>query len=164
MGVTTSYYGRPFYRPTYITPNPFIGLSTYQPRIIYTNQYPTTTIVYTNQLNRNVMNPGYNQMNIPRQMPYNSNVNQSQYQINQKPLQKDKEQLIDNDVLSEIKLTSEILEKGEQKQCPICLEKFAVDDMISYFPCFHYFHAECIKKWMSNSNRCPVCNFEFKLK
>ena len=65
-------------------------------------------------------------------------------------------------IFEEIDLTEDILEKSESKECSICLDDFKVGDKICYLPCFHFYHAECIKKWVHNSNKCPVCNYEMK--
>ena len=50
----------------------------------------------------------------------------------------------------------------EQKECPICMEPFSVDDIVSWSPnidgtCKHVFHHECIKEWMLQSGNCPCC-------
>ena len=72
---------------------------------------------------------------------------------------------IDNigDILGESVLTESMLEKGEQKNCSICLENFVVGDKILYLPCFHYYHAKCIETWVKNSDKCPLCNIEIKI-
>ncbi|KAL7563963.1 hypothetical protein ACA910_017576 [Epithemia clementina (nom. ined.)] len=53
-------------------------------------------------------------------------------------------------------------EEGEYKECPICMEPFSVDDIVSWSPnidgtCKHVFHHECIKEWMLQSGNCPCC-------
>ena len=67
-----------------------------------------------------------------------------------------------NSVLDEKEITQSILEKGEQKNCSICLEDFVVGDKIIYLPCFHYYHSKCIDTWVKNSDKCPLCNNEIK--
>ena len=48
------------------------------------------------------------------------------------------------------------------KECPICLLEFIEGVDIIELPCDsrHYFHANCIGKWISDHNRitCPICN------
>ena len=80
-------------------------------------------------------------------------------------LKKQKKKTIDNlaELLEERNLTKEMLEKGEQKNCSICLEDFAEGDKIIYLPCFHYYHSVCIEKWTKSSNKCPLCNIEIKV-
>ena len=67
------------------------------------------------------------------------------------------------EILEERELTQSMLEKGEQKNCSICLENFEVGEKIIYLPCFHYYHAQCIEKWVKNSDKCPLCNNEIKI-
>ncbi len=75
-----------------------------------------------------------------------------------------KKKTVDNlaELIEERSLTKEMLEKGEQKSCSICLDDFVVGDKIMYLPCFHYYHSKCIEKWMQNSDKCPLCNNEIK--
>ena len=79
--------------------------------------------------------------------------------------QKKQKKTIDNlgEIIGEQDLTQEMLEKGEQKNCSICLDDFAVGDKIIYLPCFHYYHAKCIEKWTQSSDKCPLCNIEIKI-
>ena len=79
-------------------------------------------------------------------------------------IRKKEKKTIDNlaDYIDEQSLTKDMLEKGEQKNCSICLEDFVVGDKIIYLPCFHYYHSKCIEKWMHNSDKCPLCNNEIK--
>ena len=82
------------------------------------------------------------------------------------PLQLVKQkQTIDNlgEIIGEQTLTKEMLEKGEQKNCSICLDDFSEGDKIIYLPCFHYYHSKCIEKWTKSSNKCPLCNIEIKV-
>ena len=44
--------------------------------------------------------------------------------------------------------------------CPICLEKYEVDDMVSWSAsqdCRHVFHYECIREWLLRRIGCPCC-------
>lgn len=46
-------------------------------------------------------------------------------------------------------------------ECCICLELFKEKDKISILPCYHFFHKECILKWIKKNNyimKCPYCN------
>ena len=67
-----------------------------------------------------------------------------------------------NELLEDIQLTEEALNKLENKECSICLEDFAKGDKICYLPCFHFFHSLCIKKWTERKKKCPLCNIEIK--
>jgi hypothetical protein len=42
--------------------------------------------------------------------------------------------------------------------CAICLESVEVDSLIRVVKCGHAFHSSCILHWLTNANRCPLCN------
>ena len=51
------------------------------------------------------------------------------------------------------------------QECTICLEEFKNGDNITRIPlCEHFFHPNCIKKWLNRqnknneNNKCPLCN------
>ena len=46
------------------------------------------------------------------------------------------------------------------KSCTICLEEFKSKEKVTALPCFHYFHTNCINKWLEKKKFCPVCKFE----
>ncbi len=50
-------------------------------------------------------------------------------------------------------------ESSELQQCPICLENFVDDEMVSTLHCDgkHTFHSACIDKWLLSQITCPVC-------
>jgi Ring finger domain len=54
-----------------------------------------------------------------------------------------------------------ILEEGESgHECPVCMEKFQVNDIVSWSPspeCEHVFHHVCIKTWLIHHDCCPYC-------
>ena len=70
-------------------------------------------------------------------------------------INKENEKILE--LLQDMKLTKEILEKIENKQCLICLENYIVEENLCYLPCFHLFHSDCIKAWIKKSNKCPLC-------
>ena len=76
-----------------------------------------------------------------------------------------KKKIIDNlvEFNEEKEITQTKLEKGEQKNCIICLEDFVLEEKIIYLPCFHYYHSDCIKTWVISSDKYPICNNEIKL-
>ena len=72
---------------------------------------------------------------------------------------------IDNnisDLLEEIEITEDIINKARIEECPICLEDYSFNNKICYLPCFHVFHSKCIKNWLNKSKNCPLCNTEVK--
>ncbi|CAA2967857.1 Ubiquitin-- ligase [Olea europaea subsp. europaea] len=51
-------------------------------------------------------------------------------------------------------------ENNNCDSCTICLDQFSKRSKITYMPCSHMFHGNCIKKWLRTSHHCPVCRFE----
>ena len=45
----------------------------------------------------------------------------------------------------------------EEDQCVICLESYKVNEKISILYCLHYYHSNCVEKWLSRVNNCPIC-------
>ena len=66
------------------------------------------------------------------------------------------------ELLEEVEMTEEILNKIKTKECNICLDEYKIGEKICYLPCFHFFHNICIKKWVEKSKKCPLCNIEIK--
>ncbi|KAH6798792.1 hypothetical protein C2S51_035276 [Perilla frutescens var. frutescens] len=58
-------------------------------------------------------------------------------------------------------LTPSIYCSSDQLQdegtCVICLEEYKYMDDVGTLKCGHDFHAECIRKWLSVKNLCPIC-------
>lgn len=45
-----------------------------------------------------------------------------------------------------------------QKDCPICLADFEDGETVRILPkCNHYFHRECIDRWLLSHSTCPTC-------
>ncbi|PSR96845.1 E3 ubiquitin-protein like [Actinidia chinensis var. chinensis] len=49
---------------------------------------------------------------------------------------------------------------GEDAVCCICLTKYAEKDELRELPCFHFFHVECVDKWLKINASCPLCKYE----
>lgn len=50
------------------------------------------------------------------------------------------------------------------RECPICMERFVVGDIVSwssYDKCSHVYHHQCIKEWLLRHNNCPFCREVF---
>lgn len=46
----------------------------------------------------------------------------------------------------------------EESKCVICLEEYKnMDEVATMKACKHDFHVNCIKKWLSMKNMCPIC-------
>ena len=48
----------------------------------------------------------------------------------------------------------------ENKRCIICMEDFQNNDTVTYLPCIHFFHKQCIKQWFNNRSECPICKLK----
>ena len=47
-------------------------------------------------------------------------------------------------------------------ECPICLENIKENDKVSYTPCKHIFHFDCLKNWLETealNPQCPNCKY-----
>jgi len=54
------------------------------------------------------------------------------------------------------------VEKIENVECPISLEKFNEEDYIIQLNCGHFFHKEPILYWLyMQKNKCPICRYEY---
>jgi len=46
---------------------------------------------------------------------------------------------------------------GETGLCGICLRNIREGDMVGSLPCMHFFHKQCIEKWIRIRSVCPSC-------
>ena len=54
--------------------------------------------------------------------------------------------------------SSEAPNSGEQAECCICLGVFEDGDKVKVLPlCRHYYHSECVDRWLSGHSSCPLC-------
>ena len=61
----------------------------------------------------------------------------------------------------ERKKYKDIKKDGEESKCTVCLNKIEDDEEIIHLKCGHYFHINCIEKWLKKcSNKCPICREE----
>ena len=44
--------------------------------------------------------------------------------------------------------------------CCICLARYLDNDELRELPCTHFFHAECVDKWLAINALCPLCKSE----
>ncbi|XP_073276186.1 E3 ubiquitin-protein ligase At1g63170-like [Primulina huaijiensis] len=51
----------------------------------------------------------------------------------------------------------ERLISGEDAVCCICLAKYAHNDELRELPCSHFFHKDCVDKWLKINASCPFC-------
>jgi hypothetical protein len=46
------------------------------------------------------------------------------------------------------------------EDCVICRDNYEASSIIREMPCKHFFHEDCLFKWLDNSNQCPTCRYE----
>ncbi|MCL7027603.1 hypothetical protein MKW94_014091 [Papaver nudicaule] len=49
---------------------------------------------------------------------------------------------------------------SSRSSCVVCMEDFKVGAVITYMPCSHFFHDDCLVPWLQESNCCPLCRFQ----
>ena len=67
-----------------------------------------------------------------------------------------------NKYLNRIEINEISLKKYNKQKCIICLDNYSISDKICFLPCLHYFHFNCIKNWVKESNKCPICKHNIK--
>ncbi|CAD8164549.1 unnamed protein product [Paramecium pentaurelia] len=95
-----------------------------------------------NQLNVNIDNMTYEQILNLQERIGNQNVGLTKLQIKEIP-KKTKEA---NDNVEEI--------------CTICYDQILTGNVYRQLSCNHIYHSKCIKAWLLNHKKCPVCNIE----
>ena len=59
--------------------------------------------------------------------------------------------------------TEESTRDEAQIKCMVCLVEYQVDEELRTMPCLHYFHRECIDKWLlERGSTCPICKFNVR--
>ncbi|KAI3923626.1 hypothetical protein MKW98_011256 [Papaver atlanticum] len=46
---------------------------------------------------------------------------------------------------------------GKDADCSICLAKYADNEELKELPCAHFFHVDCVDKWLQKNASCPLC-------
>lgn len=102
---------------------------------------------------RNIQS-NYQRQVIPTDFNYNiTNYNYNSFDYN------NNKNIIENLKVNKIKDIS----KFKEEKCIICLENFQINDSYILLQCIHFFHDDCIKKWILIKNRCPICNYEIDI-
>lgn len=48
-------------------------------------------------------------------------------------------------------------------KCMVCLIEYEAGEELRTMPCMHYFHRECIDKWLlERGSTCPICKFNVR--
>eukprot|EP01025_Chloroclados_australasicus_P030072 TRINITY_DN3011_c0_g2_i5.p2 TRINITY_DN3011_c0_g2~~TRINITY_DN3011_c0_g2_i5.p2 ORF type:complete len:130 (+),score=16.39 TRINITY_DN3011_c0_g2_i5:107-496(+) len=43
------------------------------------------------------------------------------------------------------------------EECSVCRMEYESRQEIMKLPCGHYYHGQCIRKWLENNKVCPIC-------
>lgn len=62
-------------------------------------------------------------------------------------------------LLPQTTLTDKEYLGNNNKDCIICLDAFEINDRLTTLPCTHFFHCNCLEKWVKKNRSCPVCKF-----
>lgn len=54
-------------------------------------------------------------------------------------------------------ILSDSSSNDEDNLCCICFENLLDKNIVTLTNCEHQFHIECIRKWLFDSNICPLC-------
>jgi len=46
---------------------------------------------------------------------------------------------------------------GNQTNCSVCLCEFTKGEKLKSLPCVHFYHKECIDRWLMVGHSCPLC-------
>jgi len=46
---------------------------------------------------------------------------------------------------------------GDQTKCPVCICEFTEGEELKSLPCVHFYHKECIDRWLMVGHSCPMC-------
>uniref|UniRef100_A0A061RFX1 E3 ubiquitin-protein ligase SDIR1 n=1 Tax=Tetraselmis sp. GSL018 TaxID=582737 RepID=A0A061RFX1_9CHLO len=44
-----------------------------------------------------------------------------------------------------------------KERCNICLCDYDEGDVVRTLPCLHWFHADCVDRWLRSNGTCPIC-------
>jgi len=123
----------------------------------------------------NIMDPHYNNPFFELSQPYphisyNRPLNILNNIINNFDNDFDNEEektptVLDNDDINKLQILyfKDINNESSYTSCPICMESYTNTDEITMLKCKHYFHPECINKWLTKYNHiCPICKTSSK--
>lgn len=77
---------------------------------------------------------------------------------------RDNQKPIKMDILSQLPRSRYVASEGSKEKCDdhehrctICITDYSNEEEILTLTCFHKFHADCVEKWFSSQNWCPIC-------
>lgn len=50
--------------------------------------------------------------------------------------------------------------KTDETVCSICLDDFSQNSRLKKIECSHFFHTNCLDRWLLEHNKCPMCRHE----
>ena len=53
--------------------------------------------------------------------------------------------------------TNAAVDSDTAEECSICLDTFEDSSQVVTLACSHIYHSECIKRWLHQDSRCPLC-------
>ena len=58
---------------------------------------------------------------------------------------------------------AKVHEEEAMAKCMVCLVDYEAADELRTMPCMHFFHRECIDKWLlKRGSTCPICKFNVR--
>jgi E3 ubiquitin-protein ligase RNF115/126 len=54
-------------------------------------------------------------------------------------------------------VTADMMGNDGKVECSICMDDCPIGTEVTALPCDHWFHDECIEKWLKTSDTCPHC-------
>ncbi|KAI5206340.1 hypothetical protein E4T39_02442 [Aureobasidium subglaciale] len=59
--------------------------------------------------------------------------------------------------LPQREIAKEDLDDTGKAACSICMEEALIGSQVTYLPCSHWFHGDCVKAWLAEHDTCPHC-------
>ena len=59
--------------------------------------------------------------------------------------------------LSKVKIEKDMVDEEDGVVCPICMSSVPLGSYMTILPCSHYFHGDCIIRWLEKVSACPYC-------
>ncbi|KAI4256266.1 MAG: hypothetical protein LQ352_002155 [Teloschistes flavicans] len=54
-------------------------------------------------------------------------------------------------------VTKEMLGSDGKAECSVCMDNVELGDEVTFLPCGHWFHGECVGAWLKEHDTCPHC-------
>jgi hypothetical protein len=82
--------------------------------------------------------------------------------VSQQELQQmqDFKRIVPHEELAKLQVVAFSELQTDEKSCSICLDEFVPESQLYTIPCKHLFHTDCLKDWVAENYKCPVCRCE----